>query len=475
MEKMDRVGFASKIGGLLAAAGSAVGLGNIWRFPTQAGQNGGAAFLLLYIGCVLIFGIPLLIAEFSIGRHARANVGNAYTVIAPNSLWKIVGNASVAVAYVIFCYYAVVAGWVLFYCWDALSLTFINLGEQVTAGGENPFATHFTSFISDPVKPIIALAAVMVLMHLVIISGVQKGIELSSKVLVPALFLIMLLLVGFAATMPGAAEGYKFFLYPDFSAISADVVLSALGQCFYSFSLGMGLVTYASYFRRDVNLNRTALSVAGLDTLVAILAGLIIFPAVFSVAGVEPSGGAGLVFISLPNVFNSALSGLPFLNWLIPTAFYVILFTAAFTSCIFLHEVATAFISEKTNISRHKAALFVSVSAFFIGACASLSYGPWAEYTIMGMCFFDFLDYTTAKIILPLTGLGASLFVGWKMTEAQIKCELTSDGRFKFVWYGVFKVLLKYVIPALIFIIMFTQLFDISLSNVFIKIRSLFS
>ena len=457
MKNLDRMGFASKLGGLLAAAGSAVGLGNIWRFPTQAGQNGGAAFLLIYIAIILFFGIPLLLSEFAIGRHARANVGNAYTVLAPNSKWKIVGIGSVAVAFAIMCYYNVVVGWVVFYCYDAITANFVDLGNQALTN-KDAFANHFLEFVANPWKPILCLAVVIGLMHIVIVSGVQKGIERSAKILVPALFVIMLMLVIFAATMPGAKSGYGFFLKPNFSAIDHKVILSALGQCFYSFSLGMGLVTYASYFRRDVNLNKNAFSIAGLDTLVAILAGLIIFPAVFSVAGMEPSGGAGLVFISLPNVFNSALNSIPFLAWLIPTAFYVILFTAAITSCIFLHEVSTAFLAEKANFSRHKAALIISISCFIIGCVAALSMGPLGFIKIFGKNIFDFLDLFTAKIILPLTGLGAALFVGWRMTTRQLWSELTSDGRFKFVWLVPFLVLVRYVIPVLIVIIMVTQL-----------------
>lgn len=461
MKNSDRIGFASKIGGLLAAAGSAVGLGNIWRFPTQTGENGGAAFLLVYLAVIFIFGIPLLISEFAIGRHARANVGNAYRVLAPNSPWRFIGVASVLVAFAIFCYYSVVVGWVVYYVWDAISGNFVALGKVVTEDGSNAFTTHFTSFIADPIKPIVCLFIVMAIIHYVIVSGVQKGIERSSKLLVPALFIIMIMLVIFAAFMPGATNGYKFLFNPDFSAITPDVCLSALGQCFYSFSLGMGLVTYASYFRKDVNLNRTALSVGLLDTLVAVLAGLIIFPAVFSVEGVEPGAGAGLVFISLPNVFNSALHSYPFFAWLIPAAFYVILFTAAITSCIFLHEVATAYLAEKAHISRHKAATIVTVSCFVIGCGASLSMGPWSKPIFFGMNFFDFLDYVTAKLVLPITGMGAALFVGWKMTTRQLWTELTSYGKYNFLWLIPFKVLVRYIIPTLILIIMVTQVFDI--------------
>ena len=464
MSLSKRVGFSSKIGGLLAAAGSAIGLGNIWRFPTQCGENGGSAFLLVYFLIILFFGIPMLIAEFSIGRSSRANVGNAYSVLAPNSHWKFVGIGSVLVAAVILCYYNVVVGWVLFYAWDSITGVFNDLASAQAIAGDSKdvFAEHFLQFISNPWKPVVCLIIVLTIIHLIIVLGVQKGIERSSKMLVPALFVIMVLLVIFAATMPGATQGYNFLFKLDFEAVkSPDVWLAAMGQCFYSFSLGMGIVTYASYFKSDVNLGKTALSVSALDTIVAIMAGLIIFPAVFSVVGAEPSAGAGLVFISLPSVFHSALQSMPFFNWLIPSAFYLILLVAAITSCIFLHEVATAFLAEKMNISRRKSALFVTIFTLLIGICASLSYGPWDSKIFFDRNFFDFLDFFTAQIILPLTGLGAALFVGYRMDKAMLMSELTSNGTFQFTLLKPFLILLKYIIPVLILFIMITQLFGI--------------
>ena len=440
----SRAGFATKLGGLLAAAGSAVGLGNIWRFPTQAGQNGGSAFLLVYLVIIFLFGIPLLISEFAIGRHAKANVGNAYTVLAPKTPWKLIGFASVLVAAVILCYYNVVVAWVLFY---------------------------LLNFITNPWKPLVYLLIVLALIHSVIVCGVEKGIERLSKFLMPMLFVLLILLVIFASTMDGASKAYSFLFDFDIDKVTPDVCLSALGQCFYSFSIGMGIVTYASYFRRDVNLNRTALSVGILDTLVAIMAGLVIFPAVFSVAGSEPSAGASLVFISLPRVFNTSLETVPFLNWLIPTVFYFVLLVAALTSAIFLHEVATAFVSERLKIKRTHAATCVTVWSLVIGIAASLSMGPWDEYKIFGRNFFDFLDYFTSQIILPLTGMGAALFVGWKMTTYQLWYELTSRGSFKFLWLRPFLFLVRFVIPALIVVIMVTQLFEIKLSEVIESVK----
>ena len=441
----SRAGFATKLGGLLAAAGSAVGLGNIWRFPTQAGQNGGSAFLLVYLVIIFLFGIPLLISEFAIGRHAKANVGNAYTVLAPKTPWKLIGFASVLVAAVILCYYNVVVAWVLFYLQEAAAGSFVTLGKAVVQGNEGAFADNFVNFITNPWKPLVYLLIVLALIHSVIVCGVEKGIERLSKFLMPMLFVLLILLVIFASTMDGASKAYS--------------------------SIGMGIVTYASYFRRDVNLNRTALSVGILDTLVAIMAGLVIFPAVFSVAGSEPSAGASLVFISLPRVFNTSLETVPFLNWLIPTVFYFVLLVAALTSAIFLHEVATAFVSERLKIKRTHAATCVTVWSLVIGIAASLSMGPWDEYKIFGRNFFDFLDYFTSQIILPLTGMGAALFVGWKMTTYQLWYELTSRGSFKFLWLRPFLFLVRFVIPALIVVIMVTQLFEIKLSEVIESVK----
>ena len=433
----SRAGFATKLGGLLAAAGSAVGLGNIWRFPTQAGQNGGSAFLLVYLVIIFLFGIPLLISEFAIGRHAKANVGNAYTVLAPKTPWKLIGFASVLVAAVILCYYNVVVAWVLFYLQEAAAGSFVTLGKAVVQGNEGAFADNFVNFITNPWKPLVYLLIVLALIHSVIVCGVEKGIERLSKFLMPMLFVLLILLVIFASTMDGASKAYSFLFDFDIDKVTPDVCLSALGQCFYSFSIGMGIVTYASYFRRDVNLNRTALSVG----------------------------------ISLPRVFNTSLETVPFLNWLIPTVFYFVLLVAALTSAIFLHEVATAFVSERLKIKRTHAATCVTVWSLVIGIAASLSMGPWDEYKIFGRNFFDFLDYFTSQIILPLTGMGAALFVGWKMTTYQLWYELTSRGSFKFLWLRPFLFLVRFVIPALIVVIMVTQLFEIKLSEVIESVK----
>lgn len=451
--------FGSKLGIILAAAGSAVGLGNIWRFPTQAGENGGGAFMLVYILCILALGLPLMIAEFIVGRHSRASTGNAFLVLAPNTNWKWVGRFAVLIAFLILSYYNVVAGWTLAYVYDSIAGTFVSLASQVGTSASDPFADNFVNFVSDPYKPVIFLIIFMGMTHFVITRGVEKGIEKSSKVLMPFLFIILFVLAISALTMPGAKEGLKFLFSPNFSAIDSKVVLSALGQCFYSFSLGMGcLCTYASYFRKDANLPKTAISVGTMDTIVAIMAGVIIFPAVFSVPGLEPNQGPSLVFIALPNVFNSALSSVPVLAYTVPLLFYLLLVIATVTSTISLHEVITAFVSENFNLSRHKSAILVSVSTIVLGILCSLSFGPLADIKFFGMGIFDLFDYTTAKIMLPISGFFICLFVGWKLKLVVIWKELTSYGQVKFIGIGLFLVGIRFIVPILIVLVMLSEL-----------------
>ncbi len=453
----SRIGFATKLGGVLAAAGSAVGLGNIWRFPMQAGENGGGAFILIYLLCVLAVGIPLLIGEFIIGRHARANVGQAFTVLTPTSPFRYIGPLCVATAFLIYCYYNVVAGWVLDYAYNAAAGNF-NVDEVTLEDGTNVFAAAFGSFVSDPLKPLACLFIFVLINHTVVSLGVQKGIERISRFLMPLLFIIMLVLIGFALMMPGAGKGLSFLFDVDFSAITPQVALSAVAQCFYSLSLGMGIVTYASYFKATDNLGSTALSVALMDTLVAVLAGIIIFPAVFSVEGIEPTAGASLVFIALPNVFNSALSSTPLLAWFMPVLFYVLLGIAAMTSCIFLHEVATAYVYEKFSMKRWKASACVSGVALALGICCSLSMGIWDQYKVCGLNLFDLFDYVTAKLMLPVSGLLISLYVGHKLKVSVLWRELTSHGRVRVLFLIPFLVMLRWVIPTVLAVILVSQL-----------------
>ena len=302
MQKNDRVNFGSKIGAILAAAGSAVGLGNIWRFPYEAGNHGGAAFILVYLACVFILGMPIMIAEFTVGRRAKASTGKAFGILAPGTQWKWLGRLGVLSGLLILGYYSVVAGWTLEYIITSLSNGFAGKGPE-------DYVAIFQNFSQDPIRPIIWCLVFLFLTHFVIVKGVKDGIEKSSKVMMPVLFILILVLAVCSMSLPDASKGLEFLLKPDFSKVNADVFLGAMGQAFFSLSLGMGaMMIYGSYIEKGTNLAKTSIQIASLDTLVAILAGLVVFPAVFSY-GIDPAAGPQLVFITLPTVFAQMTGG----------------------------------------------------------------------------------------------------------------------------------------------------------------------
>ena len=328
MKHTQRATLGGKLSAVLVAAGSSVGLGNIWRFPYVAGDNGGGAFLAIYILCVLILGLPLMIAEFSVGRASHRNAVGAYRMLAPK--WSFLGYNGVLAAFLILGFYFVVAGWTAEYMVHSVT------GELARYSTAEEYTAMFERFIGNPWRPLLYTALFIAATHFVIALGVQKGIERSAKVLMPLLFFILIALAIHSLLMPNGTEGLRFFLKPDFSKITAVTVLTALGQAFFSLSIGIGtMVTYASYFKPETNLRHTALNVTILDTLVALLAGIAIFPAVFSV-GIEPSSGPSLVFITLPGIFN----GMP-LSMVWSSVFFLLLVVAALTSTISLHEVLT--------------------------------------------------------------------------------------------------------------------------------------
>lgn len=440
MYQKERVNFGSKLGAILAAAGSAVGLGNIWRFPYETGNHGGAAFILIYLGCVFLFGLPIMIAEFTVGRHAGASTGEAFKALAPKGCWKYIGYLGVLTGFLILGYYSVVAGWTLEYIFQAVTNRFAGRSSS-------EFITMFQDFSLNPFRPLVWLFVFILLTHFIIVKGVQKGIERSSKVLMPVLFILILLLAVCSIMLPGAEKGIEFLLKPDFGKVTPSVFLGAMGQAFFSLSLGMGcLSTYASYFGKDTRLGHTAMSVGVIDTFVAVLAGLIIFPAAFSV-GIQPDAGPSLIFITLPNVFQQAFSGVPVLAYVCSILFYVLLALAALTSTISLHEVSTAFLHEKFNFSRGKAARMVTAGSLIIGIVASLALGVWNDYKIAGMNFFDALDFLTAKIMLPIGGMMTALFVGWVLNRQIVRDEVTNYGSLKAGYYPVYIFILKYIAP----------------------------
>ena len=446
----ERANFGSKIGMILATAGGAVGLGNVWRFPYMVGQNGGAAFIIVYVACVLLLGIPCMVSEFIIGRHGAANTYRAYSEVGNGRPWKFVGLLGVMTGVLITGYYAVVSGWCLQYVYASA------LGQL---RGETSFVkSYFQSFSTDPVRPVFWLVAILLLAHYVIIHGIRGGIEKASKVLMPALFILLLVIVVASCMLPDAGKGIDFLFKPDFSKFDRGVFLGALGQSFYSLSIAMGCIcTYASYYSRQTNLLGSAVQISFIDTMVAILAGLMIFPAAFSV-GINPGSGASLVFLTLPNVFNQAFAGMSLLGWVVSLMFYLLLSLAALTSLISLHEVGTAFFYEELHISRRKGAAIVTASTMAVGVLCSLSLGAWSSLQIAGRSLFDVFDFVTGQIFLPVGGFLTCVFLGWFVPKKLVKDEFTNWGTLSSRLFPVFLFLVRFVCPVAIFSIFMHQL-----------------
>lgn len=456
--KKERVDFGSKLGMILATAGSAVGLGNIWRFPVEAGDNGGAAFIIIYILCVLALGIPLMVAEFVVGRAAHTNTAHAYGRLGGNRFWRQTGRLGVLTGWLIMGYYIVVAGWTLNYLLKASTLL-PGTSEAIAAMSDTSYWEHyFSDFVSHPVLPIMYAIVFALSSHFVIVRGVKKGIEQFSKVLMPVLFILLLLLTISSFFTEGAAAGLAFLFRPDFSQVTLHTILAAMGQAFFSMSIGMGcLCTYASYFPKETNLTRTALNVGAIDSLVAVMAGIIIFPAVFS-TGLRPDAGASLVFIALPHVFQEAFGALPWLGYAVSVMFYALLVLATLTSVISLHEVPTAWITESFHCSRHTAATIVTIVCLSVGTLCSLSMGAWSHLTLLGRNLFDVFDWTASCILLPLGGALTTFFAGWILDKHTLRKELTNDGEVSYRRVRWLIWLLKYFAPFVISLILLNGL-----------------
>ncbi len=445
----ERANFKNTLGVILATAGSAVGLGNVWRFPYMTGQNGGASYIVIYILCVLLLGIPCMISEFIIGRHSASNTARAYNKMG-NRWWGIIGMLSVSTGFLITCYYVIVSGWCLQYMYATV------LGEL--HGDAAYFISYFSDFSSNPWKPLLWVAVFMGITHWVIIHGVRGGIERASKVLMPALFILLLVIVVASCMLPGAERGISFLLKPDFSKIDGSVCLNAMGQSFYSLSIGMGCIcTYASYFSRRTNLSQSAIQISVIDCLVAILAGLMIFPAAFSV-GVQPDSGPSLIYITLPNVFQQAFSAVPFVGTIVSFAFYALMSLAALTSMISLHEVSTAFFQEEMHISRKRSATIVSVSTSVIAIFCSLSLAGVEWLVIGGKSLFDWFDFVTGQLFLPIVGFFACLFIGWYVPKDIVRDEFTNWGTLRSLLYPVFLVCVRFICPTGILLVFLNQL-----------------
>ena len=445
----ERGEFASKLGIILATAGSAVGLGNIWRFPYMAGENGGAVFILIYFFCVLLLGIPCMISEFIIGRHAHSNTARAFRKMSGGTAWSLIGYMGVLTGFLITGYYAVVSGWCLHYIWSSI------IGHL--EGDPQYFRSFFIDFSSHPGKPVFWLAFIMLLTYLIVEHGVQKGIERASKILMPTLFILLLIIVVASCLLPGSGKGIEFLFKPNWNAIDSNVFLSALGQSFYSLSIAMGCIcTYASYFTRQTNLSKSAIQIGIIDSIVAILAGLMIFPAAFSV-GVSPDSGPSLIFITLPNVFQQAFTDMPILGYFISLMFYSLLSLAALTSLMSLVEVSTAFCQEEMHISRKQATFLVVASASVIGMFCSLSLGGYDVLQLFGMSLFDIFDFVTGQIFLPIVGFLTCIFIGWFVPHKVVRDEFTNWGTLRGTFFHLYLFLVKYVCPLCILFIFLHQ------------------
>lgn len=447
--KSERGNFGSKVGIVLATAGSAVGLGNVWRFPYMTGENGGAAFILIYLGCILILGLPGMISEFVVGRHAQSNAARAYDKLSNGRPWKLVGFLGILTSTIILGFYAVVAGWCLQYL-------FASIVGQVNGDAEY-VKNYFVTFSSDPLKPVLWGVGFVLLTHLVVVRGVKGGIERASKMLMPILLILLVVIVIASCMLPGAIEGVRFLLMPDFTKLSSSVMLEALGQAFFSLSLGTAcLCTYASYFSKDTNLLYSAGQIALLDSMIAILAGLMIFPAAASV-GVSPDSGPSLIFITLPNVFQQAFSALPVVGYIIGVMFYALLVFAALTSTISMHEIGTAFFTEELNQPRHKSAWIISIVASLLCVFCALSVGAY-DIKVMGMALMDFCDGLTANIMLPLGSMLTCLFVGWYIPRQVAHDEFTNGGVKNNRFFNVYLFAVRYVCPLCILLVFLHQL-----------------
>ena len=445
-EKNKRDGFGSKLGIIAAAAGSAIGLGNIYRFPCELGNNGGAAFLLVYLIVVVFLGIPVMLSELVIGRRGQSNAVGAFKKLAPKSAWPIVGYIGVLCGFIIFAFYSTISGWTLEYIVKSVSNSF--QGKDLAAMEQD-----FSNFHDMGWRNVMWQAIFIFLTGFVVFKGVQNGIERYAKILMPVLLVILVILGVRSATLPGAKDGLVFLFKPDFSKITGKVLISALGQGFFSLSLGMGaLITYGSYIKKDDNLTSTAFSVVLSDTLIALLAGIVIFPAAFSF-GINPQAGMGLVFNTIPMIFNQMMGGYWFC-----IIFFVLLAIAALTSTISLLEVVVAYLSEELHIKRQWATVLACVATMLIGSFASLSLKSNTSLAFGGRTVFDWMDFISSNILLPLGGVLIVLFVGWRLGKSHFFDEVTNSGKLKSPLKRIILFIIRYLAPLAIIVIFISGL-----------------
>ena len=446
---MERENFGTKFGVLVAMAGSAIGLGNLWRFPYLVGSYGGAAFIFVYIICVFVLCLPILFSEVIVGRRSHANAFGAFKKLAPGSRWKWLGALSVLTPLIIVSYYSVVGGWGVEYFFKSVTFEFTDGMTQSQLG------TLFSSFTSSVWAPLMGHTIFLLMTALIVISGVKSGIEKFGKVMMPMLFVLIVIIAVRAVTLPGAAEGLAYLFKPDFSKIDASVCSAALGQAFFSLSLGMGtMLTYGSYVSKKENIAASSSYTAISDTIFALLASCAIMPAVFAF-GLDPEEGPSLVFETLPFIFSNMSLGA-----FVAILFFLALIGAALTSSISLYEVVVAYLVEEKHYTRKGAAILVFVVAWVLGILCSLSFGPLSEFRIFGQTVFNLFDKLSANFLMPLGGLLLVIFVGWVMKKSDVIDEFTNGGSLKanvrvsgFVYF-----LIRYICPLAVLAVFLTAL-----------------
>lgn len=438
----------------MATVGSAVGLGTIWRFPAEAQSGGGSAFLIIYILCVLVLGIPVMLSEFAIGRAGRSDAVGAYRKLSPGKKWYIIGGAGIFTSLLICIFYMVVAGWTLEYLIESITGNLYSLGNNADANMTAGFSDKMKEYITTDTLPLTSTIVIIGVNIAILLGGVKKGIERMANIAMPLLFFLLLAFMVVTMTRPGAIDGIRYFLYPDFSKVTPMVFISALGQALFSLSLGMGiLITYSSYFPDTVNLTKTSCIVSSLTLLIAIMMGLIIFPAVaaFGIAD-HAMAGTTLVFVTLPEVF-AQLPGGQFWSIL----FFTLLLLAALTSTVSIAEPSIAFVRDRFGTSRRKATLIILLPMFILSGICALSFGSLSHIRLGGLNIFELLDTFTNDILLPLVTIGGCLYVGWFAPRNLLKDQLTNYGNIRSKITPAVMFALRYIAPAAILIIMIAQ------------------
>lgn len=451
---MTKINFSSKIGLIAATVGSAVGLGNVWRFPAEVQSSGGGAFLLIYIICMLVLGIPVMLTEFALGRGTQSDAQGAFRKLKPKSRWDVVGILAIIASYMILCFYMVVAGWTLEYLLQSISGNLFS-GVGTVDGMDTAFHQKMEEFICSDISPLIGTYILIALNFVILLAGVQKGIERMSNIMMPLLFALMLIFAAVSLSLPNSMAGLEYFFKPDFSKITPSVIVSALGQSFFSLSLGMGiLITYSSYYPKKTNLVKTSITVSALDLLVAVLMGIIIFPAVtsFGLNGSELRGTT-LVFVTLPEIFAQ----MPFSQlWAI--LFFLLLLIAALTSTVSISEVSIAWIQNKFKQSRLKACCWVLLPLFVFSALCSLSFGSLSFIKVGGLGIFDLLDTVATNYMLPIVAMLTCIFVGWFVAPKFFRNQITNGGKVARHVYPIIAVIVKYIAPILLFLVLISAI-----------------